>query len=61
MKTLRHQKATHQIRVIRVSRPSVIRPVEREDSRIPSVSINTTKEIKYSHKILSIFSQLIAG
>jgi hypothetical protein len=43
MKTLQRPKVTRQIRVIRVTRPSVVHPIERADSRIPSVSIDTNK------------------
>ncbi len=43
MKILQRPKVTRQIRVIRVTRSFVVHPIERADSRIPSVSIDTEK------------------
>jgi hypothetical protein len=55
MKASQVSKVSRQIRVIHVSRPSM-RPLKREDSRIPSVSIHSKeKSIDFN------FSQLTAG
>jgi len=43
MKILQRPKVTGQIRVIRITRSFVVHPIERADSRIPSVSIDTEK------------------
>ncbi len=51
MKTSQHPKVIRQIRVIRVTRPSVVHPMERVDSRIPSVSIDTKKNHNLFHRI----------
>jgi hypothetical protein len=61
-KTSQTPKVLYQIRVTRVSRPSVRRTKckERADSRIPSFSINIKNKQSIQLNV-SIFSQLIVG